>query len=289
MACEPLTLQCTVDPAGGLPEFTNFADLDALLASEHVPEALAICTPPQVRYRLAHRALAHGRHVLLEKPPAASCGEVETLKSLAARTRRTLFCAWHSQFAPAVLPAAKWLRSRRIDRVRIDWREDVRVFHPGQAWIWAPGGFGCFDPGINALSVAVKILPLPIFVTDALLRYPEDCQTPIAAELRLSDEKQTEIEASFDFLQEGPPTWSITVDTDAGCMLMSDGGKRLCIDDGEIRLPDAAEYPLLYQRFAQLISNGDSEADTTPLRLVADAFMLGRRVDAPRFQDPAQE
>jgi len=33
----------------------------------------------------------------------------------------------------------------------IEWKEDVRVWHPGQAWIWEPGGLGVFDPGINAL------------------------------------------------------------------------------------------------------------------------------------------
>ena len=42
---------------------------------------------------------------------------------------------------------------------RIIWKEDVHHWHPGQRWIWEPGGFGVFDPGINALSVLTEILP----------------------------------------------------------------------------------------------------------------------------------
>ena len=51
-----------------------------------------------------------------------------------------------------------WLAGRTIRRVECTWKEDVRVWHPGQAWIWEPG-IGVFDPGINALSVLTRILP----------------------------------------------------------------------------------------------------------------------------------
>jgi D-galactose 1-dehydrogenase len=30
---------------------------------------------------------------------------------------------------------------------------------PGQRWIWEPGGFGVFDPGINAFSIATGFSP----------------------------------------------------------------------------------------------------------------------------------
>ena len=55
-------------------------------------------------------------------------------------------------------------RARRVTRLHVSWKEDVRHWHPGQEWIWEPGGFGVFDPGINAFSIVTKILPQPIFV-----------------------------------------------------------------------------------------------------------------------------
>lgn len=286
-ASDRLQLLATADPTGGgLAGIPHFRSLEALLDAGHLPDAVAVCTPPQQRFDIARAALERGRHVLLEKPPATTVGQVEALRALAEDRGLTLFCAWHSRFAAAVQPARQWLASRRIRHVRIAWREDVRVWHPGQTWIWEPGGFGVFDPGINALSVATAILPAPPFLVGAELHYPENCQTPIAAELACSDAQGTDISVSFDFLQTGPQTWDITVATDAGELALSQGGARLVADGREVLLPPHAEYPALYAHFAALIGRRLTDADTTPLRLVADAFMLGRHVSAPAFHDP---
>ena len=37
------------------------------------------------------------------------------------------------------------------------------------------------------------------------------------------------------------------------------------------------EYPSLYARFAELVEAGESDVDREPLRIVADAFLVGRR------------
>jgi len=126
-----------------------------------------------------------------------------------------------------------------------------------------------------------------LLLHDALLKFPENCATPIAAELTLADADATPITASFDFLQTGPQTWEIAVDTDDARLLLADGGSRLLLDGREVQLGPSEEYPALYAHFAQLIAAGRSDADATPLRLVADAFLRGRRVVAPPFVDPA--
>ena len=45
------------------------------------------------------------------------------------------------------------------------------------------------------------------------------------------------------------------------------------------------EYPALYARFHELIRRGDSDVDIAPFRLVADAFLLGRREPTEAFVD----
>src|SRR6185503_17593521 len=140
-----------------------------------------------------------GKHVLLEKPPGATVSEVEPLQALAAASQRTLFATWHSRFAPAVEPARAWLAARRVRRLKIIWKEDVRVWHPGQDWIWQPGGLGVFDPGINALSILTLILPGTLAVEAATLHVPANLQTPIAAELILADGAGAVIEVELDF------------------------------------------------------------------------------------------
>src|SRR5205807_1282851 len=176
-------------------------------------------------------ALAAGKHVMLEKPPGATVGEIKPLLTAAAAAGRTLFATWHSRFAPAVEPARRLLDGRRVTAVRISWKEDVRVWHPGQAWIWEPGGLGVFDPGINALSILTRILPEPVFLTEAELSFPSNRQAPIAANLSLTTASDLPIAAEFDFRQTGPQSWDIRIETDAGQLKLSLGGARMSRDD----------------------------------------------------------
>ena len=189
----------------------HFADLDALIAAGLAVDAVSLCTPPQGRHVLAAQALAAGLHVMLEKPPGVTVAEVAALQPAG----RTLFASWHSRAAAGVAPARAWLAGRRIVSARIDWREDIRLWHPGQDWILAPGGMGVFDPGINALSILTEILPAPVRVTAARLAVPANRAEPIAASLALVC-GAAEIAAEFDFLQAGPQSWDIVVETDAG-------------------------------------------------------------------------
>lgn len=264
----------------GLP---NFDDLPALLRGQPQLAAVALCTPPQVRYEIARTALGHGLHVLLEKPPGVAVSEVVALADLAAQQRVALFTSWHSRHARGVEPAREWLRERNIRSVRLTWKEDVRVWHPGQTWIWKAGGLGVFDPGINALSILTRILPGPVVLKSAELFFPENCATPIAAHLSMSGADGMAATAEFDFLQTGPQTWTIDVDTDGGRLTLSMGGRDLSIDGREVDTPAIAEYPSLYAHFGELVRQRRSDVDIAPLQLVADAFLCGRRIEVEPY------
>jgi len=258
----------------GVPAFPS---LEAMLDQGPAIDAVALCTPPQVRWRTAVAALTAGKHVFLEKPPGVSVGEVRGLAALAAENKVTLFTSWHSRFAAGVPTAKAWLAERQIRRVDIQWREDVRRWHPGQTWIWEAGGLGVFDPGVNALSILTEIMPREVFVTRAALEIPANVQGPVAAHVEMTDLHATAITADFDFLQTGPQTWSLDIETDTEDLRLSLGGAVL--DIGGRRIVEAAdtEYSGLYRRFAELIRSGRSDVDVRPLALVADAFLLGGR------------
>ena len=280
IAADPaFQLAATVDPQGGIPDVPHFASLADLLERGPEIDAVAVCTPPQARYRMADLALAHGLHVLLEKPPAAELAEVVALEERAVSAGSTLFAAWHSRFAAGVAPARAWLAERRVLSVSIIWREDVRIWHPGQPWIFRSGGLGVFDPGINALSIATCILSGPILLDSAELEIPSNCDMPIAARLAMRDGNGAAIAMDLDFLQTGPQTWDIAVETDSGRLLLEKGGAILTLPDGVVQGEDR-EYAGVYARFAELIKSGASEVDCEPLRLVSDAFQRGatRRV-----------
>lgn len=262
----------------------HFASLEDLLDQGPQVDAVALCTPPQVRYGHAAMALERGLHVFLEKPPGATLSEVAVLAECAERSGATLFASWHSRYAAGVAPAREWLAGRRIERVSIVWREDVRVWHPGQEWIWEPGGLGVFDPGINALSILTHIMPGSVFLEAASLSLPENRAAPIAADLHLRSSQGAPIHMDLDWRQTGPQSWDIMVETDAGALKLSNGGAVLTLPSGTHRSDDV-EYPGLYARFAQLIHTKNSDVDIAPLRLVADAFLCGRHKTTQPFHD----
>ena len=270
---------------GTASEVQTFPSLGDMIDGSPELNAVSFCTPPQGRYLLARQALEKGLHVMLEKPPGTTIREVEDLASIARSHGVALFAGWHSRAAPAVESARRWLQGRSIRKAVVRWKEDVRKWHPGQHWIWQPGGLGVFDPGINALSVITRILPRSIFMVEASLYFPANRDMPIAAKLALSDGNGTNIDAEFDFRQTGEQTWDIIVDTDAGELKLQHGGSTMQINERAVDIPPSSEYPSLYRRFAELIRTGKTDVDLVPFQLVADAFLLGRREIVEPFDD----
>ncbi|TPP07193.1 Gfo/Idh/MocA family protein [Rhizobium glycinendophyticum] len=263
----------------------NFTDFDAFLAARPDIKVVSLCTPPEVRFDMAKAAIAAGRHVLMEKPPATTLGEAEALSEIAAKAGVTLFATWHSRFALGVEPAKQWLSDKVIQSISIVWKEDVRRWHPGQAWIWEPGGFGVFDPGINALSILTEIVPGHIMVQKSTLEFPENKKQPIAASIAMRTVEGAPVTAEFDWRQEGPQTWDITVQTNEGELRLSKGGSELYIGGKEQASGPDREYAGIYERFAKLIRSRQSDTDYQPLRIVADSFLCGERKVVAHFED----
>jgi D-galactose 1-dehydrogenase len=268
--------------ADGVP---TYATPEALYASGDV-DAVAICTPPHVRHAIAREALAAGKHVMLEKPPAATLAEMHDLAEAARAAGLVILATWHSRYNAAVDEAKRRLVGRRLKTLSIEWKEDVRRWHPGQDWIWDAGNVGVFDPGINALSILTKIAPAPIFVHSARLDFPENRDTPIAASLTFRSPAagtQARLTAEFDWRQEGEQSWNIDVETEDGEKLkLTHGGSRLFVDGVAAVEAPMQEYEGIYAHFAELVRTGASEMDASPFQLVGDAFLVGaRRAVAP--------
>ncbi|RUW52210.1 Gfo/Idh/MocA family oxidoreductase [Mesorhizobium sp. M00.F.Ca.ET.151.01.1.1] len=269
---------------GKVDGIANFPDIETMLGAVAELDAVSLCMPPQFRYDAARKALEAGKHVFLEKPPGATVSEVEDLKAFAAKQGVSLFASWHSRYAPAVEAARTFLASTKIKSAAIVWKEDVRRWHPNQDWIWQPGGFGVFDPGINALSIATYILPA-MYITSAVLDFPENRDAPIAAQVAFHAANGSDVTMDLDWLQTGPQSWDILADTDAGQMVLSGGGSKLAVDGRVVHEEPEAEYPMLYRRFAEIVHAGVSDVDLAPLQHVADAFMLGKRNVVEAFFD----
>ena len=272
-------LAATVSRSGSVDGVPAFTDFDQMLAQRPDIPVISLCLPPVPRYDYAARTIAAGRHVMLEKPPGATLAEVYALADMARDAGVTLFATWHSRMAKGVAPAKAWLADKTITAGHITWKEDVRRWHPGQDWVFEPGGMGVFDPGSNALSILTEILPIPVHLQKATLQFPANRDTPIAAQMVWTGD----ITGDFDWRQEGPQSWDITIETTAGTLTLHDGGARLLIDGVEQDAGPDREYPALYDRMAELIKTGASDVDLSPMIHVADALTLGKRITTDPF------
>jgi len=287
-ASEDFELAATVSSRGvshgDLPVFRTAAELYAAM-----PEIglVSICTPPGVRHALVREALDAGKDVMMEKPPTTTISELDDIVAHAGRLDRVLFQTWHSQYNAAVDRAKAVLAEEGVNKVRIDWRESVRKWHPGQDWVWEPGGFGVCDPGINAYSIFTKIMPFPVFVESAKLTFPANRQTPVDVEVRFKSGQphKPDISSGFNWLEESGEIWTIHVVTGTGTDLKLERGGRTLRINGEVVLEHGdEEYAGIYDRFADLLDKRQSDVDAAPLRLMSDVFLMGARENGPAFE-----
>ena len=270
-------------PPSGVAAYAGYQEM---LKAHPDLDAVSLCTPPGPRRTLAAACLEHGLHVLLEKPPAGTVAEVGDIAQRAEAAGKVAFTTYHAQHNAAVKRAGEMLAGKTLKTLRITWKEDIRRWHPGQDWILAPGGFGVFDPGINALSILTRIAPEPVFVSAATLHVPSNRQAPIAADVTFSTGRRSDESLSgvLDWRQTGEQTWEIAVETHDGLALtLRDGGSRLETPGQDPMVGPPDEYPDIYRDFAVLLDQSRSQVDAAPFQLVADAFMLGGRTAVEPF------
>jgi len=145
---------CDKDPArlnkvlAQYPTVVGVAQVDQLLQRDDI-DAIAIATPVKTHAPFAMAALQAGKHVLVEKPLAASVREAEQMVRLASTTKRTLMVDHTFVYSPPVRKMHELIVSgdlgdlRYIDSVRINlgmFQHDVNV-----VWDLAPHDLSIVD------------------------------------------------------------------------------------------------------------------------------------------------
>jgi UDP-N-acetylglucosamine 3-dehydrogenase len=107
---------------------TGYADYLALL-QDPVVDAVDITLPHHLHYRVARAALEHGKHVLVEKPMAATATECRELIDLARRSGLTFTVAENTRFVGAYMEAEKLVRAGELGAPRL-----IRTFIYGSEY-----------------------------------------------------------------------------------------------------------------------------------------------------------
>ncbi len=123
------------------PDVTITKDYSEILSDPEV-EAVAVATPVTTHFAIAKSCLEAGKHVLVEKPVAASIAEAEELVRIAARVKRILFSGHTFLYNAAVVKMKELLDSGElgsiyyVSSVRVNlglFQEDINVI-----WDLAP-------------------------------------------------------------------------------------------------------------------------------------------------------
>jgi predicted dehydrogenase len=274
-------LVATADPEGGLPGFAghHYADHRALLEGEPDVAAVSVASPTATHFAVARDALNAGRHVLLEKPPTTTLGELTELQRIAEERKVVLVTSFHARHNMAVEEARRILAGRPPESILVEWREDFERWHGGQAWPWQPGGFGVFDPGINALSVLCHVLPDAGFrVEKARLRIPAEAATPSAVWMRLAWDGGAG-DVQFEWRRGGEDIWNITLRSAAanhGVDTLLIRGVRSLLRGGEVicSSEEDQEYEGVYRNFRRSIAHGRSEVSLREMQMIEDAMFI---------------
>lgn len=143
----------------------TFADVDDVLNAIEF-DAAHILVPPNHHYSLAHTLLAHGKHILVEKPLAETPAQCDTLTDLARQQGLTLAVNQNFIFHPALIKAQVLLEQKKIGPVKsvtLNYEMPLRQLDAGQFghWMFSDPVNILLEQAVHPLSQLFALLGQP--------------------------------------------------------------------------------------------------------------------------------
>ncbi len=152
-----LTWLCDMDDdrlsalAGRYPQARTTTGFDELLADDAL-DAVVIATPVPTHYELARQALAAGKHVLVEKPPAMQAAEMDELVGLAVGRDLVLMPGHLLLYHPGVQKLKELIDAGELGDVLCVYgnRQNLGIVRTNENALWSLG--------VHDLSVILHLL-----------------------------------------------------------------------------------------------------------------------------------
>jgi predicted dehydrogenase len=137
--------------AARYPTVRVYSDYDELLADETI-DGVVIATPVPTHYELTKRALAAGKHALVEKPPAMHGAEMEELVALAEDSSLVLMPGHLLLYHPGVGKLKELVEERELGDVLCVYgnRQNLGKIRKDENALWSLG--------VHDLSVVLYLL-----------------------------------------------------------------------------------------------------------------------------------
>ena len=154
----------------------SYGDYESALADPHV-DAVVVAVPPAFHLDLTLRALAAGKHVLVEKPAFLSMADYETVREAAARANLGVLVGENDHYKPLAVTLRRLLANDVIGQMVFlqltsiahrlkpadDWRNDERMaggdafFEEGIHWLHIAGSLGPAITSVHGLRPSVSL------------------------------------------------------------------------------------------------------------------------------------
>jgi predicted dehydrogenase len=165
---------------------TVYDSLDDLLLAEH-PDVVIVCTPPWVHREQVLAAFAAGAHVVLEKPPALSLGELDDMRAAAAAAGRELAIVFQQRTGSAAAHVRMLLSSGALGRPLLAqcqtlWYRGPDYFAVPWRGSWeSEGGGTTLGHGIHQIDLLAFLLGDWMSVRAQLWRLDRETETEDAS------------------------------------------------------------------------------------------------------------
>lgn len=139
------------------PHLTIASTLEPALVSDIA--GVVIATPAETHHELAARCLRAGKHVLVEKPLALTCGQGRDLVALAAAHKRILMVGHVLEYHPAIVTLIDLVRSGALGKVRYLYSNRLSLGRVRREenilWSFAPHDFAVILRILGAMPLEV--------------------------------------------------------------------------------------------------------------------------------------
>ena len=147
----------------GVQRFYDYADFDKIAQDDEI-DCVYIALPVGLHAEYAIRALKAGKHVLCEKPMAATSAECQAMIAAAKAAGKQLGIAYRVHFEPNTIKAARLVKAGEIGTIR-HFSGDAGCVadpaYPPHKWRLTKalgGGGSMYDIGIYALNAALMCI-----------------------------------------------------------------------------------------------------------------------------------
>lgn len=213
--------------------------LEQALADPRV-DAVLVLTPPDTHRAVVEQAARAGRHVLVEKPLAASLADAQALVDTCALQGVRLAVMLQHRLRPASLALAQLLADGRLGTLLSAtasvrwWRPQTYYDVPGRGTLARDGGGVLMTQAIHTLDLLLQFTGAPTQVHGFATTSPVhrmECEDTAVAVMRFAHGALATVDATTAAAPGYPEC--ITLNGTRGSATLQAGGLRAWLDDGQ--------------------------------------------------------